>query len=265
VLNCAVTELPFVSRLRRVMGDKGLSRNDLVREAVVSPSAVDKWLTGTVPRDRTLKLLCANLRVRYTWLRDGIGDPYIKTVEGAPGSLPFFAAYVQEINAIRADYEHAREELKAKFEQDLKVAARRLNEKNEALKKRLIDTHMAVSSPVQQLPFTIQNLRERLNRIARAMGSQAELAHSLDLGNRSKVSPQRLNDWLKGRVEPSGDTALRLLAWVQAKEAEQIKSSEGAGTPSEKSTRLKESNYEKPKIRAKQTSRRRRRKSTGRT
>jgi transcriptional regulator with XRE-family HTH domain len=57
-----------------------------------------------------------------------------------------------------------------------------------------------------------------LGRVAlatKARGKKAALAKFL------KVDPPRVSDWLRGRYEPSGEVALRLLEWVEAEEAQQ--------------------------------------------
>jgi len=60
----------------------------------------------------------------------------------------------------------------------------------------------------------IKKLRARLNRVCepRGSGKQKELAAFLG------VSMPRISEWLAGRREPSGETALRMFAWVEDQE-----------------------------------------------
>ena len=81
------------------------------------------------------------------------------------------------------------------------------------------------SVPVQPiLPVLI----ERLRRATAARGRKTELAAWLG------VSIQRVTDWLSARVEPSGETTLRLLLWVwQAEHPQKQDGPGGAQTPPE--------------------------------
>jgi len=63
----------------------------------------------------------------------------------------------------------------------------------------------------QQLPKLI----ERLQNATKERGQRAELAREF------KISPQQVNDWLHGRMEPSGEYTLRLLQWVEQQERQQ--------------------------------------------
>ena len=55
-------------------------------------------------------------------------------------------------------------------------------------------------------------LLRRLARTTKPTGKKAELARWLG------VKPPRISEWLSGRVEPGGETTLRLLAWIEAEE-----------------------------------------------
>ena len=67
----------------------------------------------------------------------------------------------------------------------------------------------SISSGVKPI---MPKLLERLRKATAERGQQAKLAETLG------VSPQKVNDWLSGRVEPSGETTLRLLHWVELQE-----------------------------------------------
>ncbi|MBI5384894.1 MAG: helix-turn-helix domain-containing protein [Verrucomicrobia bacterium] len=64
----------------------------------------------------------------------------------------------------------------------------------------------------------LPRLLERLRQATAARGSKTKLAAWLG------VSPQKVTDWLSGRVEPSGETTLRLLHWVEQQERQQQQS-----------------------------------------
>ncbi len=58
----------------------------------------------------------------------------------------------------------------------------------------------------------LPKLIERLRKATEGRGRKTELASWLG------VSPQKVTDWLSERVEPSGETTLRLLHWVEQQE-----------------------------------------------
>ena len=81
-------------------------------------------------------------------------------------------------------------------------------------------------------------LRERLKRATSERGRKAALAREFG------VKPQAVNEWFSGASAPDAEKTLRLLAWVTAEEAKQQKSPQGALTPGEPKTQLKESKHE---------------------
>jgi transcriptional regulator with XRE-family HTH domain len=89
-------------------------------------------------------------------------------------------------------------------------------------------------SPVQPI---MPKLIERLRHVTAERGRKTELAKRLG------VSQQKVSDWLSGRVEPSGETTLRLLEWVTAEEAK-TKSPAGASSPAERTAQPRKSSNE---------------------
>jgi transcriptional regulator with XRE-family HTH domain len=219
------------------MVQKGLSRRALAHAAHVSLSAVDKWLTGTRPRDWTLKMLSANLRVNYRWLAEGAAEqPFPETLEIAIRSPASLDRYYEEVAAIDQDYaegkaklEETLKELRGEYRHKLRLAAERLREANEHRdeKEGLQNTYWrvvvaSVGSPDSLIAEVIEALKQHATRL----GSQKALAGELG------VTPQQLNDWLSGRVKPNWERTLRLRDWIRANEAQQKEGSEGAETPS---------------------------------
>lgn len=70
----------------------------------------------------------------------------------------------------------------------------------------------------------------RVSRATGGPGAKSALARSLD------VPRQRVSEWLRGDTSPNAAKTLELLAWVEAKEAEQ-KNAERAATRSARKTR----------------------------
>lgn len=86
--------------------------------------------------------------------------------------------------------------------------------------------------PAKLLP----NLLTRLRKATAERGMKVELAEWM------KVHPQSITDWLTERKEPSGETTLQLLYWVEQQERQQTKSPGNAATspgPKAQSTRSK--------------------------
>ena len=61
----------------------------------------------------------------------------------------------------------------------------------------------------------LMRLFARVRRLTRERGSKQRLADTLG------VAAPRLSEWLRGDVEPGGESALHLLEWVTATEAQQ--------------------------------------------
>ncbi len=79
----------------------------------------------------------------------------------------------------------------------------------------------------------LPNLLARLNAVTEEHGKKSELAAFLG------ATLPSVSVWLSGKREPGGDTALRMLEWVQAAEATQQKSPASAETATGPKTRTK--------------------------
>lgn len=72
-----------------------------------------------------------------------------------------------------------------------------------------------ITSELRKVPSVkseIQKLLERVRVLVSGKGMKAKLASTLD------VPQSRLSEWLGGKCEPSGETTLRLLHWVEQQE-----------------------------------------------
>ena len=65
---------------------------------------------------------------------------------------------------------------------------------------------------VEGVKSEIQRLLARVSRLVAAKGTKAKLAETLE------VPQSRLSEWLGGKCDPSGETTLRLLRWVEQQE-----------------------------------------------
>lgn len=77
----------------------------------------------------------------------------------------------------------------------------------------------------------LSRLMGRVRSAASAVGMKSALATYLH------VAPARISEWLSGRKEPSGETTLRLLQWVEAQERQQTQGPGSGTTPPGPKTR----------------------------
>ena len=89
----------------------------------------------------------------------------------------------------------------------------------------------------------LDKLFARVKRATSLYGEKSNLARFIG------VPPQRVNDWLNGSCEPSGETTLLLLEWVLMDEGKQQKKHAGSGCtqPALKTRNQKSTSNEKPK------------------
>jgi DNA-binding transcriptional regulator YiaG len=90
-------------------------------------------------------------------------------------------------------------------------------------------------SGMTEIAFLLQRLKRALEGV-----KKGDLARSL------KVPLPRVSEWLSGRVMPSGETALRLLHWVEQREQKPNAPSGAINTTKGKATRRKVVHEKKP-------------------
>jgi transcriptional regulator with XRE-family HTH domain len=73
-------------------------------------------------------------------------------------------------------------------------------------------TYYPITGNTPEVQPRLPELIDRLRNATMEHGRKTELAKWLG------VSPQKVTDWLSERVEPSGETTLRLLYWVEKQE-----------------------------------------------
>jgi DNA-binding transcriptional regulator YiaG len=90
-------------------------------------------------------------------------------------------------------------------------------------------------SGMTEIAFLLQRLKRALEGVRKG-----DLARSL------KVPLPRVSEWLSGRVMPSGETALRLLHWVEQREQKLNALGSASNTTKGKATRRKVVHEKKP-------------------
>lgn len=65
----------FQARLEAVMREKQISQSELARLVKTRQSTVQGWLSGSVPRPRTMAEIAEAINVSEEWLSNGNGDP----------------------------------------------------------------------------------------------------------------------------------------------------------------------------------------------
>ena len=102
-------------------------------------------------------------------------------------------------------------------------------------------TDVVLTDNIAAMQDQMLKLRARLIKATVRRGQKAALAKWL------KVPTSSISPWLAGRKQPSGDTTLRLLQWVEQQERQQNQSPGSATTPPGRKTRLRKSSNEQTK------------------
>jgi transcriptional regulator with XRE-family HTH domain len=103
-------------------------------------------------------------------------------------------------------------------------------------------TYVVSSDNISAMQDQMLKLRARLIKATVRRGQKAALAKWL------KVPMSSISPWFAGRKQPSGETTLRLVQWVDQWEAQQKQSPGGVSPPPEPKTQSKAaSNEKKPK------------------
>jgi hypothetical protein len=118
-------------------------------------------------------------------------------------------------------------------------AQKRDNRRRGAEKTALTDINAFVNITSMKPQFPI--LLERLKFATQERGAKSELAKFLE------IPLVRVSQWLSGNREPGGETTLRLLQWVTAKEAQQNKNPETVTAVPGRKTRLRNPKNENTK------------------
>lgn len=173
-------------------------------------SALADWSSKGPPEPTPLRVPDTSPRGRVAldaklsaWLRR-----YVETVPDA--CLEKFADGV---------YQHGTQLARSLPRDTKEVWERRLSEM-EKLRAQQVETKITakavdmitLASNSGDVQDEVGKLRRRLKRATRPYGKKAELARLLG------VAMPRISDWLSGKKEPGGETALRLLRWVEQQE-----------------------------------------------
>jgi transcriptional regulator with XRE-family HTH domain len=247
------------------MAERGITQRKLAFLLLVSPGTVSGWLRGARPYDRTVTLLSDKLGLRREWLTRGDGEPYPKNYRPTPEGDEKFAHVLIDISAradlfedIEREYERIIAETDkraAEYRERLRQLRIRFYRRNRAAAQAQLETSLPVrkfslhnsGNPVTSQAMVSKSLRDLLDKVrafTRRAGDKKALASTIG------VSQQQLSDWLsksQKAYKPSGENTLQLLAWVQAKEAQQKQNPEGALTPPGRVTQQRKSKHEKPR------------------
>jgi transcriptional regulator with XRE-family HTH domain len=226
---------------------------------LVTPGSVSGWLRGARPYDRIVDRLCAKLGLREKWLTKGEGEPYPPDHQPSTDTDRRFQHHLDDISerltlfemiekayetlicdadAHAAGYRDQLRQFRIQFRRDgERRAKQQLRVKQNSLQKSIT----RVSNAPMAIPLTISQLLKRVALAVAEPGAKKTLAAAVG------VTPQHLSAWLSGEFRPGGEATLKMLAWVQAKEAQQKQDPEGAQTPPGPTTQLRRSREEQPK------------------
>lgn len=211
-------ELPEPSslgaRLHLVRTQAGVTMEDLAAASGVAKTYISKLELGRVAHPSAIVTLgiAKKLKVDPFWL-----------VFGAEPRNPFDPALLAEPGALPAA---------------LRLLADAAEEAQFPGNGGLPLVHAPLTS-AGVLPASLPELITRLETATLVRGSRAALMRELGL------SSARLSQWLSGRRKPDAEMTLRLLAWVQAAEA-QKGSPASVLPPAGPKTRSRKSSDEKP-------------------
>jgi transcriptional regulator with XRE-family HTH domain len=124
------------------------------------------------------------------------------------------------------------------------AAAGLMKEYRDLLGSRGEKKPLTVGSEIRNTPgmqSELQGLLAKVKRLTQAKGLKARLAATLG------VPAPRISEWLAGKYEPSGETTLRLLHWVEQQEAQQKTSPGSASTLPGPKTRMRNPDEKKSK------------------
>ena len=66
-------------RIKQIRTESGLNQTDFAKRISVSRSAVCKMESGeNSPSEQTIKLICREFSVNENWLRNGVGEMFLK-------------------------------------------------------------------------------------------------------------------------------------------------------------------------------------------
>jgi transcriptional regulator with XRE-family HTH domain len=241
---------PFASRLALLMRQRRLKHRELAEVVGVSKAAVGKWLRGTTPGAGELFKMARALGVTMESFFDAI--PYVKppkqvslTTSPVEMKVKHLSAYYRKLYAgwfetfstpegAAAFHEAFRQMYMESF-----IAAAAAQSAQKEISKQVL-TDVVPKDNIQTMQDEMQTFRARLTKATAARNQKAALAKWLG------VSMSSVSNWLAGRKEPSGETTLRLLHWVEQQERQQNKSPSSAETLPEPKTQSKVSNEKKP-------------------
>ncbi|HOX59000.1 MAG TPA: helix-turn-helix transcriptional regulator [Candidatus Paceibacterota bacterium] len=231
---------PFAERLKALIQERGLTQLQVGRAAGVSKNAVGKWLRGAVPGARELFKLARAFEKPMEWFFEGeppapASEADKSALHTSPAEMPadkFLAATralglssprdLERIMELSTHYRQIWTPTPTGFEMRYEPIHQDAAPHKESSNRVLTD--VAASGNVAAMQDQMRQLRARLFKVTAVRGQKAALAKWLG------VSLSSISTWLAGKREPGGETALRLLHWVEQQEA-QRKQSPGSVSP----------------------------------
>jgi transcriptional regulator with XRE-family HTH domain len=240
-----IKSCPLAQRLASIMRERRLKHRELAEAVGVSKAAVGKWLRGTTPGAGELFRLSKFFEKPMEWFMEAI--PYTEQQGKAlnllsPGQVPvnFISPELRKFYAAMFEAVNTPEGVKG-LQETFRRLARSATRPRHAPKESSKQGLTVIDEYVNLTPMTspLVNLLERVRKATASEGMKSELAKLLG------VPPSALSHWLSGRRQPGGETALKLLQWVEQQEAHQNKSPGSVQPPPGPKTQLGNSNEKK--------------------
>ena len=244
---------PFPERLNVLIRERHLTHREIAEVAGVSKAAVGQWLSGTVPNAGAVFRIARAFDKPMEWFFEAIPDEPASEAEKAallhtPERIPAdkFRSAAQVVGLSSPQDMDRLIDLHLNYRQVWTPTAKGIEMHYEPIQpgapgkesSNQVLTEISSTANLAGVKSPLAHLLERLNQATAARGRKAELAKYL------KVPRPCVSDWLSGKREPSGGTALRLAQWVEKQERQQ-ETLGSAGTTTKGKAQVHKSSYEK--------------------
>ena len=248
---------PFAERIKSLIRERNLTQRQVAEAAEVTKNAVGKWIRGTVPGAVEVFKLARAFGKPMEWFLEGTKEPDPSKVDEQALATPeiidaaTFKAAIRKIGLVGRGEEwldktmNYRQVWRHSSDGTIEMYYEQLPPYPQPDAAKIFSNnalpHIASRDNIASMQCEMQKLRERLIMATAVRGQKSALARWMG------TSLSSVSHWLSGNVQPSGETALRLLHWVQRQEDKQQQSASSVIAPPAPKTQSQASNEKKPR------------------